>query len=135
MSALYGELAQYWPIISPVNAYEDEGRFIAGILKAGKAHEILEFGCGGGHLSYHLRDDFTMTLTDISPEMVDMSRRRNPMCDNKVADMFKANLGRDFDAVLIHDAADYILDTDQMDAAFRTMSVSHYSSNTPWIGA
>jgi SAM-dependent methyltransferase len=120
MPALYGELAQYWPIISPVNAYEDEGRFIAAILKAGNAHEILEFGCGGGHLSYHLRDHFTMTLTDISPEMVDMSRRRNPMCDNRVADMFAANLGRDFDAVLIHDAADYILDTDQMDAAFRT---------------
>lgn len=118
--SLYGELAEHWPVISPVDAYADEGRFISAVLRAAGARTVLEFGCGGGHLSSYLRDEFTMTLTDIAPEMVEVSRRLNPLCEHAVADMFAADLGRTFDAVLIHDAADYILDEEQMQAAFTT---------------
>ena len=118
--ALYGELAEHWPVISPVDAYADEGRFISAILRAAEVRTVLEFGCGGGHLSSYLRDEFTMTLTDIAPEMVEVSRALNPGCDHAVADMFDADLGRTFDAVLIHDAADYILTADDMAAAFAT---------------
>ncbi len=118
--ALYGDLAEHWPVISPVDAYADEGRFISAILRAAAARDVVEFGCGGGHLSSYLRDEFALTLTDVSPQMVDMSQRLNPGCEHVVADMFDADLGRTFDAVLIHDAADYILDRDQMHAAFTT---------------
>lgn len=47
----HGELASWWPLISPPEEYEEEAAFAARVLKSGSrpVHEVLEFGSGGGH--------------------------------------------------------------------------------------
>ncbi len=69
---------------------------------------MLDLGCGGGHVAAHLKDRFRLTLVDISEEMIEVSRRLNPGCEHVRGDMRSVRLGRAFDAVLVHDAADYI---------------------------
>ena len=45
-----------------------------------------------------------MTLVDISPSMLRVSRRLNPECQHIRGDMRTVRLGRQFDVVFVHDA-------------------------------
>lgn len=119
---MYADLARWWPLLSPVEDYVDEAATIAGLLRTG-AHQVrtvLELSSGGGHNAVHLRRDFEMTLVDLSPEMLDVSRALNPECTHHVGDMRTLRLDREFDAVLIHDAVDYLLTEDDLAAAGAT---------------
>ncbi len=49
-----------------------------------------------------------LTLVDLSGEMLDISRRLNPTCEHFLGDMRTVRLDRQFDAVLIYDAVDYM---------------------------
>jgi hypothetical protein len=40
--------------------------------------------------------------------MLDVSSQLNPECDHRIGDMRTVRLGRDFDAVFVHDAVDYM---------------------------
>ena len=107
---LYQDLAEWWPLISPPEEYAEEARFAALVLRrAGRpVREVLELGSGGGHCASHLTPAFAMTLVDASAGMLAVSRRLNPGCEHVQADMRTARLGRDFDAVFVHDAVDYM---------------------------
>ncbi|MDT0266650.1 class I SAM-dependent methyltransferase [Streptomyces sp. DSM 44915] len=119
---LYGELAPWWPLISPVEVYEDDATIAVELfgLAARPVREVLELGSGGGHLARHLRDRYTMTLLDLSPEMLAVSREVNPGVEHLAGDMREVRLGREFDAVLVHDAIDYMTTPADLAAAFRT---------------
>jgi SAM-dependent methyltransferase len=108
---LYGELAEWWPLISPPEEYAEEARFAARLLRQARrpVREVLELGSGGGHCASHLAHEFTMTLLDASGPMLAVSRRLNPRCEHVAADMRTVRLGRDFDAVFVHDAVDYMI--------------------------
>ncbi len=69
---------------------------------------ILELGAGGGHSLCHLARDFEAVAVDLSPAMIEQSSRLNPTVEHHVADMRTVRLGRLFDAVLVHDAIDYM---------------------------
>jgi trans-aconitate methyltransferase len=69
---------------------------------------VLELGCGGGNNASHLKARFEMTLSDLSPGMLDVSRALNPGCEHVRGDMRTLRLGRTFDAVLVHDAVMYL---------------------------
>lgn len=84
---------------------------------------MLELGAGGGSLAFHLKRVFRLTLTDVSPAMLAVSRRVNPECEHLVGDMFSLRLGREFDAVLIHDAIQYATTPAQARAALRTAAL------------
>jgi SAM-dependent methyltransferase len=107
---LYSDLAEWWPLISPREEYAEEAAFAAAVLASASipVRDVLELGSGGGHVAAHLTDRFTMTLVDLSPEMLEVSRRINPGCEHHRADMRTARLGRVFDAVFVHDAIDYM---------------------------
>lgn len=108
---LYGELAGWWPLISPPGEYAQEAAYLAAVLSSTAAlsvHDVLDLGSGGGHVAMHLKDRFTLTLTDISAEMLAVSRRLNPRCRHVRGDMRTMRLGEAFDAVLAHDAIDYV---------------------------
>jgi SAM-dependent methyltransferase len=119
---LYGELARWWPLISPVAEYEADAELAARLLTwAGRpVREVLELGSGGGHTARHLRSRFALTLVDLSPQMLEVSRRLNPGVEHLRGDMREVRLGRTFDAVLIHDAIDYMCTAEDLAAAFRT---------------
>jgi SAM-dependent methyltransferase len=107
---LYADLAPWWPLISPPEEYEEEAAFAARVLgqAARPVREVLELGSGGGHLASHLRPRFSMTLVDASSQMLEVSRRLNPGCPHIAGDMRTIRLGRDFDAVFVHDAVGYM---------------------------
>ena len=107
---LYQDLAEWWPLISPPEEYAEEAAFAGQVLRraARPVREVLELGSGGGHCASHLTPGLAMTLVDASGPMLAVSRRLNPGCEHVQADMRTVRLGRDFDAVFIHDAVAYM---------------------------
>jgi SAM-dependent methyltransferase len=106
----YGELASWWPLISPPEEYVEEAAVFSGLLDGHSrpVMTVLELGSGGGHNASHLKTRFAMTLVDLSDEMLDVSRALNPECTHLHGDMRELRLGHQFDAVFIHDAIDYM---------------------------
>src|SRR5216683_2549528 len=114
---LYRDLADWWPLISPPREYAEEAAYLSAVLSSTAAvpvHEVLDLGSGGGHVAVHLKDRFTLTLVDISDDMLAVSRRLNPECRHLRGDMRTIRLARTFDAVLVHDAIDYITTQDDL---------------------
>ena len=121
----YGDLAVWWPLVSPAEEYEEEAAFAASVLRsaAPSLREVLELGSGGGHNAVHLTRHFSMTLVDLSAEMLDVSRRLNPDCEHHEGDMRTVRMGREFDAVFLHDAVDYMTTEADLRQAIETAFV------------
>jgi SAM-dependent methyltransferase len=107
---LYRDLAGWWPLISPVEEYADEAAALARVLSAAPVpvRDVLDLGSGGGHIAVHLKQRLALTLVDLSQDMLSVSRTLNPECAHEQGDMRTIRLGRTFDAVLVHDAVDYM---------------------------
>ena len=124
MTKLYRELASWWPLLSSVDDYAGEADFFRQMLvDAGlpSAPSLLELGCGGGSNAFYLKQMFSqVTLTDISPGMLAVSRALNPDCEHAVGDMRTLRLGRVFDVVFIHDAIDYMTTCGDLAGAIET---------------
>jgi SAM-dependent methyltransferase len=104
---LYTDLASWWPLISPLDEYEEEAAFFLEVLGNGERRTLLELGAGGGSLAHHLAHAFELTLSDVSPDMVAVSRATNPQAEHVVGDMRSLRLPKRFDVVLVHDAIMY----------------------------
>jgi SAM-dependent methyltransferase len=120
---LYDELAEWWPLFSARADYAEEAAFFARVLTDAckpAPRTVLELGSGGGNSASHLKSRFEMTLVDLSPQMLAVSRALNPECEHREGDMRSVNLGRAFDAVFIHDAIAYVTNADDLGAAIRT---------------
>ena len=107
----YGDLATWWPLISPPEEYAEEAAFAAQVLRRASipVRDVLELGSGGCNNAVHLKAEFTMTLSDLSDAMLDVSRGLNPECAHHAGDMRTLRVGRQFDAVFVHDAVDYMV--------------------------
>jgi SAM-dependent methyltransferase len=107
---LYGDLAGWWPVISPPQEYVQEAALLAAVFGSARVpvRQVLDLGSGGGHVAAHLKDRMSLTLVDISEQMLSVSRRLNPECAHVQGDMRTLRLGRSFDGVLVHDAVDYM---------------------------
>lgn len=120
---LYDELADWWPLMSPPEEYAAEAVHVARLLAppapAGRAR-LLELGAGGGHLASHLKARFDVTLVDLSPRMLEQSRRLNPECRHLIGDMRSFRLSERFDTVLIFDAISHMTTEADLLAALRT---------------
>jgi hypothetical protein len=121
---MYAELAPWWPLISPPAEYIEEAAdllpLLVGSPDAAPGRTLLELGAGGGSLASHLKQRFTLTLTDRSPNMLAISAQINPDCEHIPGDMTTLDLGREFDRVLIHDAIMYATDADTVRATLHT---------------
>lgn len=120
---LYSDLAHLWPLMSPPEDYAEEGAFLRSELErrlGPGALRLLELGTGGGHLLHHLTRDFEATAVDLSEPMLAHSRRLNPGVTHNIGDMRAVRLGKTFDAVLIHDAIDYLTTEEDLRATFAT---------------
>jgi SAM-dependent methyltransferase len=126
MMKLYGELADWWPLISTPAEYRREAELYRTLLCAAAdtpPREVLELGAGGGNNASHLKRFFELTLVDLSPHMLAVSRALNPECAHHLGDMRTVRLGRTFDAVFVHDAIMYMLTEDDLRAALATAAV------------
>jgi len=124
---LYSDLAAWWPLLSPPEEYADEAAFFGQILANADLPprpSLLELGCGGGSNAFYLKKNFDhVTLTDISRQMLEVSRGLNSECEHQQADMRRVRLGRVFDVVFIHDAIDYMLTSADLRLALETAFV------------
>jgi trans-aconitate methyltransferase len=120
---IYRELAPWFHLLTPPVEYETEAASALAILR-GKVHgpleTMLELGSGGGNMASHLKREVRLTLTDLSADMLDVSRTINPECEHIVGDMRTLRLARTFDAVLIHDAICYMTTEADLRAAMTT---------------
>ena len=111
MPKLYEELASWWPLLSPPSEYGEEAAFYARTLLSAcepRPRTLLELGSGGGSNASHLKAQFELVLVDRSPGMLAVSRELNPGCEHVAGDMRSVRLGRQFDAVFVHDAVCYM---------------------------
>ncbi len=115
---LYGELSEWWPLVSAPEDYAEEAGIFADILRehcCGPARTLLELGSGGGNNASHMKRDFEqVTLVDLSPGMLDVSRTLNPECEHRLGDMRSVRLDRLVDCVFVHDAICYATTTGQL---------------------
>ena len=71
-------------------------------------------------MASHLKTSLRLSLTDLSPRMLELSASINPECEHHVGDMRSIRLGRTFDAVLVHDAICYMTTETDLCATFDT---------------
>ncbi len=121
-TAFYGDLAPWWPLISAPDEYAEEAAFAAELLAGAEpaTRTVLELGSGGGNNAHHLQQRFAMTLVDLSEQMLAVSRALNPACEHLRGDMRTLRLDRQFDAVFVHDAIEYMTTEDDLRAAVAT---------------
>ncbi len=120
---LYRHLANWFPVLSAPEEYAEEAEFYRRTILASthdRPHTLLELGSGGGNNASHLKKHFQMTLVDLSPGMLKVSRALNPECEHFQGDMRTVRLGRQFDAVFIHDAIDYMTSKRDLGRALKT---------------
>lgn len=113
-------------MLSPPTEYEGEAADLLarlGVAAHPEQTTMLELGAGGGSLAFHLKRHFRLTLTDKAPAMLAVSREINPECEHLVGDMRSLRLGREFDAVLVHDAIMYATDPAAVQATLRTAAI------------
>lgn len=80
-SILYTDLAAWWPLCSAPAEYKEEAQIFRRALLANSRRApvtVLELGSGGGNNASHLKRHFQLTLVDLSPQMLAVSRRLNP---------------------------------------------------------
>lgn len=124
---LYDELASLWPLISPRADHAAEADALRRTLdehlpaerRAGRP-TILELGAGGGHALSHLTNSFNAVAVDLSESMLVHCRRLNRNVPTHVGDMRTVRLRRTFDAVIAHDAIDYMISIEDLRAACTT---------------
>ena len=120
---LYSTLASWWPVLSPVDDYADESAFFLELIdEAGIPADatLLEFGAGGGNNAVHMKRRFSnVTLSDLSEDMLRVSREINPECRHLTGDMRTLDVGEVFDVVFIHDAIDYMTTREDLFAVIR----------------
>ena len=123
---LYGELASWWPLLSPPTDYAEEAAFYQRALIAAcerTACTLLELGSGGGNNASYLKARFELELVDRSARMLEVSRALNPECKHTEGDMGTVRLDRTFDCVFIHDAINYMTTESDLRKAIETAFV------------
>jgi SAM-dependent methyltransferase len=123
---MYAELAAWWPLLSAPEDYAGEARFYHETLSARglrPGETVLELGSGGGNNAVHLKAHYRLTLVDLSEGMLAVSRALNPECEHAQGDMRTLRLGREFDAVFVHDAVMYMTDEADLRRALATAAI------------
>jgi SAM-dependent methyltransferase len=126
MPKLYEELADWWPLLSAPEDYEEEAAFYGDVLAGACARPprtVLELGSGGGNNASHLKARFDLVLVEPSAGMLATSRALNPECEHVQGDMRTVRLGRQFDAVFVHDAIAYMTTEADLRLAIETAFV------------
>jgi SAM-dependent methyltransferase len=121
---MYGELAGWFHLLSAPDDYAEEAAFYTGTIAealGAPPRSLLELGSGGGNNAWHYKRTIEhVVLSDLSAGMLELSRQINPELEHVQGDMRSLRLGREFDAVFVHDALDYLTSLDDLRAAMET---------------
>ena len=77
---IYGDLAPWFHLLTAPADYAAEAERYRSLIQGEvpDARTLLELGSGGGNNACHLKAHFTCTLSDLSPQMLTLSRRAQP---------------------------------------------------------
>jgi SAM-dependent methyltransferase len=123
---LYSDLASWFHLLTAPEEYAVEAAFYRRVLESSCTYPprtLLELGSGGGNNASHLKAGLQLSLVDLSPAMLELSKTINPECEHIAGDMRSVRLGRLFDAVFIHDAIVYMATEADLRAAIQTAFV------------
>lgn len=125
MHAMYDELTPWYALLDPLEDHQIEAEQFCNLLLSAismptKVPSLLEIGSGAGHNAVWMKAQFDCTLVDLSNPMLELSQQTNPECRHHQGDMRTFDLGRQFDAVLIHDAIVYMTSETELIAALAT---------------
>ncbi|MDX1958985.1 MAG: class I SAM-dependent methyltransferase [Leptospiraceae bacterium] len=123
---IYSKLASKWyPLLDPLEDHEDEANIYMDLLqsKGSSRKTLLELGAGAGNNAYYMKKKFQCTLTDLSLDMLALSKDKNPECEHHAGDMRNLRLGNSFDIVFAHDALVYITSEEDLRAVAETAFV------------
>lgn len=113
---IYNEFADWFHLLTAPKDYAAEAADYQSLIEGAcpNARTLLELGAGGGNNASYLKHRFDCTLTDLSPRMLEVSRSLNPECEHLAGDMRTVRLEREFDAVFVHDAVEYMTTADDL---------------------
>lgn len=120
---LYFKLASWFHLLTAPEDYAEEADFYHKLILSASDRTpktLLELGSGGGNNASHLKSHFQMTLVDLSPDMLAISKQLNPECEHLQGDMRTVRLDRQFDVVFIHDAIMYMNSEADLQRAIET---------------
>jgi ubiquinone/menaquinone biosynthesis C-methylase UbiE len=120
---LYRDLAGWFHLLTAPEDYKEEAEFYQRVIRNNSripVIEVLEMGSGGGNNASHMKESFKLTLTDISEDMLAISRRLNPECEHIRGDMRSLRLKRKFDSVFVQDAVSHLTTINDLALAVKT---------------
>ena len=120
---LYSELASWFHLLTAPSEYVEDAEFYLEVLRdecRGPLRTLLELGSGGGNVASHMKRTLDLTLVDLSPEMLEVSRSINPGVEHVQGDMRSVRLDRLYDSVLIQDAISYITTERELERTLTT---------------
>jgi SAM-dependent methyltransferase len=125
---LYTELANWYHLLTSPDEYGEEADFYWGCFVDAASETaprtMLELGSGGGNMALHYKHRLeSTTLTDLSAEMLALSKTINLDLEHVQGDMRTLRLGRSFDAVFVHDAVMYMTTEADLRQAIETTAV------------
>ena len=124
---LYDDFAEWWPLMSAPEDYEEEATFFFNALQEaadGRIKTMIELGSGGGNnASFMKKKVEQIVLVDLSYGMLAHSRTLNPECEHHQGDMRTFRIDRQSDAVFVHDAIMYMTTEGDLARAIETAFV------------
>lgn len=126
MGYVYAQIARYYDKIYGFKDYASEAQRLRSVvdsrLRTGR-RRLLDVACGTGLHLEHLRECFDVEGLDVSPEMLEVARQRNPGVLFHQADMTDFDLGRSFDVVTcLFSSIGYVRTADVLGRALSCMS-------------
>ncbi len=109
---MYHEMAGWFHLITAPSDYAEEAAYYLQVMQNIIGHvpaTLLELGSGGGNTASHYKAHIPdVVLSDLSAEMLGLSRTINPELPHIQGDMRTVRVGRQFEAVFVHDACSYL---------------------------
>ena len=126
---LYQEFAHLWPMLAPLESYEEEMvEWTALIEEHFSGHDslkVLDLGTGGGHHLYHLfhqNERLQRGLAvDLSKAMLERVQGLIPQVETRACDMTTLECDETFPLVCVHDSFCYLQSVDQVASLFATI--------------
>jgi ubiquinone/menaquinone biosynthesis C-methylase UbiE len=120
---LYNELASWFHLMTSPEDYGEEAAFYQHVICNSSripVNRVLELGSGGGNNASHMKASFRLTLTDLSEDMLAISRQLNPECEHIQSDMRNFRLERQFDSVFVQDAVSHITNPEDLSLVMKS---------------